>query len=351
MGAIDSLARTSAEVATVAPLDGGDVPAVGGNAAIGKLRYFSETAEVLGSCNHLPKHIKTPGDAVAIMMAGDELGLPPMKAIRGLILVEGKVELSADVMLALVKQHGYKVRWPETTEKVATLVLIDPRDPDYHHEQTFTMEDAARAGLATKQNWRKYPQAMLRARVISASVRAFCPEVLAGAYHDGEISGRDETPMSIRDDVETQAAVNLAHAKLSQASASGDEERIESAREQYEDAKREREEVRVAASQDEEQIAERDLVDGWEAILKSSVLSEEDLRDWCVEEGGRYEVLVFHKERARVAIKNCTMAINAVEERKRGKDWITLSQVAEWLKAAPAVDDDDEEAETDVEFR
>ncbi len=347
MGIMDSLAKANAAPSELA-LEAAP------EAGLSQLEYFAKTADVLGSCNMLPRHIKTKGDCVAIMMAGAELGLPPMKAIRGIMMIDGKLELSADVMLALVKQHGYKVRWPETTDRVATLVLIDPRDPDYAHTQSFSMEEAAKAGLATKDNWRKYPAAMLRARVISASVRAFCPEVLAGSYHEGEIGGQpafsDEPPvMSIRDDVETRAAISLAEVNVQTAQNAGDQPAIDRAKAKFEEAVEDRADAQNLAMQSEEQLRELELVQRWEHALSGFVLTEGALQEWIMENGGAYRLCVFHKERARVAIKNCVLAINQAEERVKGKDWITLTAIKESIDAAPDCEPDEED-ETDTDF-
>jgi hypothetical protein len=46
----------------------------------------------------------------------------------------------------------------------------------------FTIEEAQAAGLAGKDNWKKYPAAMLRARCVSALSRAVYPEAVLGIY-------------------------------------------------------------------------------------------------------------------------------------------------------------------------
>jgi hypothetical protein len=68
---------------------------------------------------------------------------------------------------------------------------------------SWTMEDAARAGLVTKgpggsyhgvsrsgkpSNWDKYPRAMLRHRAATELARAVYPDVTAGLYTPDEIN-------------------------------------------------------------------------------------------------------------------------------------------------------------------
>jgi hypothetical protein len=52
---------------------------------------------------------------------------------------------------------------------------------------TFTIEEAQAAGVAGKDNWRKYPKAMLRARCIAALARTVYPDLLAGVYETEEL--------------------------------------------------------------------------------------------------------------------------------------------------------------------
>ena len=48
----------------------------------------------------LPDHIKTGAQAAAIILTGRELGMAPMRALRSLQLVKGKVTENADSQLA-----------------------------------------------------------------------------------------------------------------------------------------------------------------------------------------------------------------------------------------------------------
>lgn len=46
--------------------------------------------------------------------------------------------------------------------------------------ESFDAEEAKAAGLTNKQNWQKYPKAMMFARCISNGVRTYCPDVFSG---------------------------------------------------------------------------------------------------------------------------------------------------------------------------
>ena len=102
-------------------------------------------------------------------------------------MIEGRVELSAHLMLTLMTTRlGVKFSWLESTATVAKLKLERPDQAP--HVEEMTWEDAERAGLASRQTWTRYPKQMLRARAISNAARAYCPEILTGCYVEGELT-------------------------------------------------------------------------------------------------------------------------------------------------------------------
>jgi hypothetical protein len=128
----------------------------------------------------LPEALKSEGEIVAVLLAGQELGLPPMASLRGLQVVRGKVIISYDTMVALLRRAGYRVAWTESTATRAELRLTAPDGSE--HVETWDVERAKRAGLWGKGTWAQYPDTMLRARCVSSAARAFAGEVLAGVY-------------------------------------------------------------------------------------------------------------------------------------------------------------------------
>lgn len=133
----------------------------------------------------LPDSLKSEGEIVAVLMAGQELGIPPMAAIRGLQVVRGKVIISYDTMVGLLRRAGYKLAWSQCSATSATLTLTAPDGST--HVETWDADRAKRAGLWGKGTWSQYPETMLKARCVSSAARAFAGEVLAGVYVEGEI--------------------------------------------------------------------------------------------------------------------------------------------------------------------
>jgi hypothetical protein len=148
----------------------------------------------------IPQHLKNEGEIAAVVLAGRELGLQPMVALRSLSMIKGKVVLAADVMLGLMIRSGVKVEWladgSPAQGNVAKLKLSRPGHEPY--VSTFSIEDAQRAGLSSNDNYKKHQGAMLRARCVSSAARAYCPDVLSGTYVPGELGEDEQQPQSRR---------------------------------------------------------------------------------------------------------------------------------------------------------
>lgn len=147
----------------------------------------------------LPQHLRNEGEIAAVVLAGRELGIPPMAAIRSIKLIKGNVTLDASMQLALMVRAGCKVRWiADGTAGRAELELTRPGQAPYTSH--YSLEDAQKAGLTSNETWKKHPGAMLRARCVTIAGKAYCPDVLSGVYLPDELPGaaleqpQDATP-------------------------------------------------------------------------------------------------------------------------------------------------------------
>jgi hypothetical protein len=146
-------------------------------------------ADVLVRSGLLPTEVKTAAAAVAIMMTGRELSIPPMQSFRSIYVVKGKPTLSAQLMGALIFRAGHSYRVVESTnERCAIEFTRKGHAQPYRHE--FTIDDAKRAGLGG-QTWQAYPKAMLFSRCMSAGARVAMPDVIAGMYTPEELAEPD----------------------------------------------------------------------------------------------------------------------------------------------------------------
>ena len=148
----------------------------------------------------LPDHItknctekQAIAKAIAIAWKGRELGIPPMQALAGINVIQGKPTLSAELMLALIfqKVSGAIVNFTTPIEKQDTECTVEMQRPGGKFNVfRFSIEDASRAGLVRSgSGWTKYPAAMLRARAISAGARAVFPDCIMGCYTAEELGG------------------------------------------------------------------------------------------------------------------------------------------------------------------
>lgn len=133
------------------------------------------------------------------IMAGQELGLAPFASMRAVHVIEGNATLSANTMAGMVKSSGrydYEVVKKETTECVIDFYEIRKGKRVKLGTETFDEAEAKAAQLLNKQNWQKYPKAMMFARCISNGVRTYCPDVFSGML----VYTPDELNAQVRDD-------------------------------------------------------------------------------------------------------------------------------------------------------
>jgi hypothetical protein len=142
--------------------------------------------DALRRTGFLPSHIKDGVSFAAIVLMGRELGMGTMAACRKLQVIKGTVTERADSQLARFKSCGGRAQFKELTEARAVLVLRHPNGDE--HTETFTIEDAKRAGLASNDNYAKHPKAMLRSRAITAGLKSIGWEGSVGIYDPDEIA-------------------------------------------------------------------------------------------------------------------------------------------------------------------
>jgi hypothetical protein len=123
-----------------------------------------------------------------ILLTGRDLGLSASQALRGIYVVNNKPVISADAMVAAVRRSGLAKSWRVVESTIERCTIETTREGEEHPErETFTLEDAKRAGLDRKDVWRAYPRDMLRHRCAAALVRRVYPDVVLGCYVPGEI--------------------------------------------------------------------------------------------------------------------------------------------------------------------
>lgn len=169
-----------------------------------------DQAAILVASGFLPQSIRTPEQAVAIMLKGHELRIPPMQSMNSIAVINGKPVCSAELMRTLIlRDHGDDAI--VFTEATAEKVTISYKRRAWRNRQqlTYTLFDARRAGLADTANWKKYPREMMVARATSTVGRMAFPDSLAGMYTPDELGASSDPETG---DI-TGAPVSLAGAR------------------------------------------------------------------------------------------------------------------------------------------
>ena len=135
---------------------------------------------------------KSPEQAYVAIATGMELGLKPMQALRNIVVIQGKPTFSADGAFAVVRNHPEYggIEWIKQDAQEASCKITRVSKGGQLKETfvgSFSMKEAAAAGLANKDNWKHYPARMLRARALSFACRDAFPDVLNGLYTPEEI--------------------------------------------------------------------------------------------------------------------------------------------------------------------
>jgi len=135
---------------------------------------------------------KSAAQATIKILAGREMGFEPFVSMANIHVVQGKPVLGATLIAAAIKKSGkYTFR---VLQHDAQGCEIEFYERDHENKMqpigksAFTVEDATKAGLAGKDNWRKHPADMMFARAISRGAKWHCPDVFGGVvYTPGEI--------------------------------------------------------------------------------------------------------------------------------------------------------------------
>ena len=144
--------------------------------------------------------------AVVKIMAGRELGLPPIVAMTSIHIVKGRVSVSAQAMGAIIKRTGqYDYRVAEHTTKKCVIEFF--KDSASIGKSEFTMEDAQAAGLAQQDTWKKYPRNLLFARALSNGARWHCPHLILGVYTHEEMGARVDSEGEIIEAPRTETTI------------------------------------------------------------------------------------------------------------------------------------------------
>jgi hypothetical protein len=122
--------------------------------------------------------IQTPEQYMTLMFLAQAEGQHPATVAQDYDIIQGKPARKTHSVLARYQAAGGSVQWHDFTETKVSGTFTHPKGGSLKVE--WTIEMAVKAQLASKDNWKKTPRAMLRARCIAEGVRATYPAALGG---------------------------------------------------------------------------------------------------------------------------------------------------------------------------
>ena len=134
---------------------------------------------------------------LTLMLLAESEGLHPMKALMRYHIVEGRPTMRADTIQAEFQQAGGKLRWIKSTADECTAEFSHPTYGKHPFTIHLTLQEFIDSGVALywdknqkqqmQPGWRRFPAAMLRARALTAGIRAVLPGVIMGIYSPEEL--------------------------------------------------------------------------------------------------------------------------------------------------------------------
>lgn len=163
-------------------------------------RWAADVVEVhrvaisLAKTSFVPQSMRgKPEEVTAAILAGREIGLEPMTALRSIDIIQGVPAMRALTLRGLVQSAGHEMWVKESTD---TRAIVEGRRKGSEHVErsVWSIDRAAKLGLTSKDNWKKQPGAMLIARATSEIARLIAADVLMGMpYSIEELDHGTET--------------------------------------------------------------------------------------------------------------------------------------------------------------
>lgn len=163
------------------------------DAAVHRLGEWAQSADAafqvaqrLSDSAFVPQQFRgKPVETTAAILAGLEVGLSPMQAIRSFDIIQGTAAPRAITLRALVQSAGHEM---VLIESGPTRCRMKGRRRGSSEWQTvtWTIERARDLKLTGKDNWSKQPAAMLVARATSELARLVASDAILGIGYSAE---------------------------------------------------------------------------------------------------------------------------------------------------------------------
>lgn len=153
-----------------------------------------QLAQRLANTSFIPSTMRgNVGNITACLLAGNELGLPPIAALKSMDVIHGVPGLRAHAMRALVQSKGHEIELLESTDTFCRM-RGRRRGAENWQESVWTIARAQLAGFVAKNpNYKTQPANMLIARATGEIARLIASDALHGVPYTAE-ELRDNQP-------------------------------------------------------------------------------------------------------------------------------------------------------------
>ncbi|MBC8286101.1 MAG: recombinase RecT [Nitrospinae bacterium] len=196
--------------------------------------------------------------AFGVVMYGLDIGFSAIQSLKSIALINGRPTVWGDSALGLARASGL-MEYCKETRTMANGVMISAtceikrKDDASPSIQTFTVEQAKKAGLYNKQGpWTTYPERMLQMRARSWAIRDAFPDLLQGISLTEE--ARDFTESAQHS---VSRVLQSAQAEQDAKSFTMDEEVVDALKPTNHSSKEQSQEERMAALESAKVAAER----------------------------------------------------------------------------------------------
>jgi len=138
---------------------------------------------------------RSPEACFYALCYGDELGMAATESLRDIYVINNKPACDTNKLRGIAEQNGLLEGF-RVVERTDARCIVKGRRPGeaLEHEGEFSIEDAKRAGLAGKDNWKNYPKDMLFARATGRLLKVVCPRVARVTREEAEDEERPAAP-------------------------------------------------------------------------------------------------------------------------------------------------------------
>lgn len=165
-------------------------------------------AQRLVDSSFVPQQFRgKPVEATAAILAGSEVGLQPMAALKSFDVIQGTAAPRAITLRAIVQSYGHEMVLLESTNTRCRMKGLRRGSSEWQ-TVTWTIDRAKDLGLTGKDNWRKQPAAMLMARATSELARLIAADAILGiGYTSEEVAdgAQGDVPLAVEPDPQGEA--------------------------------------------------------------------------------------------------------------------------------------------------